>query len=156
MPPLIPGVHAVATTHELHAAVGDASIAHIVLMPGRYGGGVRIHRNLILEAALPGTAILDGYNAFRVLNVILGTVELRGIVVTGGYTPPVDSTVDDYSVGYGGGVLVGGYASYGYAANLIITGQSVIHGNTAARVCSALTNRPTHTPHRRTPVEKRL
>ena len=79
------------------AALANASIGHIYIGAGDYflTSQLSISRDLILEAAQPGTVVLDGQGSTRVLTISSGTVNLIGLNITGGY---VNSEDNDYPV----------------------------------------------------------
>ena len=87
-PPWAPGSAAASSFEELVAALRDASVDRIVLAPGTYylSSSIVIDRALVLEAAVPGTAVLDGQNSHRVLTIdgALGAT-VRGLNISRGY-----------------------------------------------------------------------
>ena len=76
----------VSDVAALNAALADPSIGHVLLNPGTYPltSQLEISRDLIVEAAQPGTVVLDGQDSTRVLYISSGTVELIGLHITGG------------------------------------------------------------------------
>jgi hypothetical protein len=89
--PLPPGVTAVHTVAELTSALANTAVGHMVLMPGTYflNGELSITRSVVIEAAVAGSVVLNGGNAFRVLNVNTvssGVVQIIGLNITGGQT----------------------------------------------------------------------
>ena len=78
------------TVAELNSALANTAVSHMVLDPGTYflSGELSITRSVVIEAALAGSVVLDGGNAFRVLNVnpgSSGVVQLIGLNITRGY-----------------------------------------------------------------------
>ena len=77
----------VSDVAALNAALADPSIGHVLLNPGTYPltSQLEISRDLIVEAAQPGTVVLDGQDSTRVLYISSGTVELIGLNIARGY-----------------------------------------------------------------------
>ena len=77
----------VSSTTELEAAIVDSSLGRIVLLEGSYllSSQLQINRDVIIEAEVPGTVVLDGQGSTRVMQISSGTVELIGLNITGGY-----------------------------------------------------------------------
>ena len=78
----------VSSVAELSVALDDTTISHIVLNPGMYALGTQlsISRDVTLEAAQPGTVVLDGQGSTRVLYISSGTVGLIGLNTARGYS----------------------------------------------------------------------
>ncbi len=79
------------TVAELTSALANTAVGHMVLMPGTYflNGELSITRSVVIEAAVAGSVVLNGGNAFRVLNVNTvssGVVQIIGLNITGGQT----------------------------------------------------------------------
>ena len=103
----------------LQAAVTAASAGdELVLKDGTYTGSsenvLLIGKNLTVRAQRPGMAILDGRDARRVIQVVNGTVNFEGLIITKGRT----------SNGRGGGVRISG--------GIVSFTNCVIHSNTAS------------------------
>ena len=89
-----------STVGEFTAAIADSSINKILLAAGTYEltsdmctrAGVCIDRALTIEAEVPGAVVLNAMGARRVIKIQLGgTVELRGLNITGGSATMVQS-----------------------------------------------------------------
>ena len=76
----------VNSTTELEAAIADSSLGRIVVLEGSYllSSQLQINRDVIIEAEIPGTVVLDGQGSTRVMQISSGTVELIGLNITGG------------------------------------------------------------------------
>ena len=95
-PPHPPGTAVVTSASELTAAVHDGGITHIVAGPGTYEMNASdacnstswlcvTTDNLVIEAAEPGTVVLNATKqARRVFYITARGVELRGLNITGG------------------------------------------------------------------------
>ena len=109
------------STTELEAAIADSSLGRIVVLEGSYllSSQLQINRDVIIEAEVPGTVVLDGQGSYyRVIQISSGTVELIGLNITGGYV----------SADRGGGIHISG-------SNTIATIKGCyIHNNQAQRV----------------------
>ena len=70
----------------LSAALADPSIGHIILAAGTYSltSQLSISRDVTVEAAQTGAAVLDGQDSTRVLLISSGTVELIGLHIARG------------------------------------------------------------------------
>lgn len=153
-PPLAPAARLVATVSELLNAVNDIAVSGVVLMPGVYefssamcstsgSNALCISRSMTIEAAVPGTAVLDARATSsaerRVMYVSSGTVELTGLGMTGGrqgsqfggavlvngaHVTMTNCEIFDNEAYMGGGI----YVSTGATA---VISASSIHGNTA-------------------------
>ena len=82
MPPSWPS-QSVGSASELIPALLDVSIRRLVLEPGTYtlDSPLVITRDVVLEAMVPGTAVLDGQDVTNVLEITL--MEDAGIVLRG-------------------------------------------------------------------------
>ncbi len=83
------GATLVSTVAGLTSALANTAVGHMVLAPGTYflSGELSITRSVVIEAAVAGSVVLSGGNAFRVLNVnpgSSGVVQLIGLNITGG------------------------------------------------------------------------
>jgi hypothetical protein len=110
----------VSSTAELEAAIADSSLGRIVLLEGSYllSSQLQINRDVIIEAEIPGTVVLDGQGSTRVMQISSGTVELIGLNITGGLA----------SSDNGGGIHISG-------SNTIATIKGCyIYSNEASRV----------------------
>ena len=76
---------------ELITAVGATSTSRIIMEPGTYllTAQLSIGKNIVLEAAQPGTVVLDGQGSTRILSIASGIVHLIGLHLTGGYANAV-------------------------------------------------------------------
>ena len=85
----------------------------IVLEPGTYAldAELSISRDVVLEAARPGTVVLAGQGSARILSISAGMVDLIGLNITNG------------RASYGGGVFI-------YSGDVTFTRCS-IYSNTA-------------------------
>ena len=88
------------STTELEAAIADSSLGRIVVLEGSYllSSQLQINRDVIIEAEIPGTVVLDGQGSTRVMQISSGTVELIGLNITGGLASSND----------GGGIHISG------------------------------------------------
>ena len=70
----------------LTTALADPSIGHISLSAGTYSltSQLSIGRDVTLEAAQPGTVVLDGQGSTQVLYISSGIVELIALSITRG------------------------------------------------------------------------
>ena len=93
---------------ELLSAIGTPSLVRITLQAGRYqlGTTLSVYRSLTLEAAVPGSVVLDaGAGALTMRRVLeispgdSGVVEMIGLNITGG-----SAKTEEYFLG--GGILV--------------------------------------------------
>ena len=93
---LVPSHHrrelqtSVSTSAGLTSALANTAVGRIVLAPGTYNLSAQliVTRSVVLEAAVAGSVVLVGGNAFRVLNVnpgSSGVVQLIGLNITRGY-----------------------------------------------------------------------
>ena len=99
MPPL-----RLSTVPDIFAALADGAVPRIIIAPGTYtftaddcrdhlsvGAALCIDRDVIIEAAVPGSVVLDAggssSNTERRMLFIKGgaTVELIGLMITGGF-----------------------------------------------------------------------
>ena len=82
---------------ELTAALADPSIDRVIVAPGTYplSSPLGVDRSMELEAAVPGTAVLDGQDTTRVLEITSGALNatLRGLNITRGRTSQVWSVL---------------------------------------------------------------
>jgi hypothetical protein len=83
------GATLVRTVDGLTNALANTAVGHMVLAPGTFflTGELSVTRSVIIEAAVGGSVVLVGGNAFRVLNVNLGSsgvVQIIGLNITGG------------------------------------------------------------------------
>ena len=99
-PPHPPGTAVVTSASELTAAVHDGGITHIVAGPGTYemdpsdvcasdsNSWLCVSSdNIIIEAAEPGTVVLDAkQQGRRVFYITASGAELSGLNITGGQT----------------------------------------------------------------------
>ena len=78
----------VGNVYELITAFGATSTSRIIMEPGTYllTAQLSIGKNIVLEAAQPGTVVLDGQGSTRILSIASGIVHLIGLHLTGGYT----------------------------------------------------------------------
>ena len=87
--PLPPGSINVGSVDELTAALADPSIDRVIVAPGIYplSSPLAIDRSVELEAAVPGTAVLDGQDTTRVLEITSSSLNatLRGLNITRGW-----------------------------------------------------------------------
>ena len=78
---------------ELTAALADPSVDRVVVAPGSYplSSPLAISRSVELEAAVPGTAVLDGQDTTRVLEITSSALNatLRGLNITRGWASQV-------------------------------------------------------------------
>ena len=76
---------------ELITAVGATSTSRIIMEPGTYllTAQLSIGKNIVLEAAQPGTVVLDGQGSTHILSIASGIVHLIGLHLTGGYANAV-------------------------------------------------------------------
>jgi hypothetical protein len=85
----------VSTVNELTTAL-SGGWSRIVVAPGVYAftaamcsnngdSALCISRSVTIEAAVPGTVVLEGLLRLRVMHISSGTVELIGLDITGGY-----------------------------------------------------------------------
>ena len=121
----------VSTVAQLTAALVDAELAHIRLRPGTYAlesAALTIDRNVSIESAVPGAAILDAHGIYdaviRVVDAAFGavcspiygacsafpTVQLTGLHITGG-NPTASTWGEQWGHSYkgdrnGGGIFV--------------------------------------------------
>ena len=129
-PPYPPGTAAVHTVADLTSALADTAVGHMVLAPGTYflSGELSVTRSVVIEAEVAGSVVLNGGNAFRVLNVnpgSSGVVQLFGLNITGGQ-------VNLYWGGaYGGGVFIGG--GIVTLSSCTITGNTIYNAGYNAR-----------------------
>ena len=85
-----------STVAGLTSALANTAVGHVVLAPGTYflSGTLSVTRSVVIEAAVAGLVVLDGGNAFRVLNVnpgSSGVVQIIGLNITGGRTEYVSA-----------------------------------------------------------------
>ena len=94
----------VGNVDELITAVGATSTSRIIMEPGAYllTAQLSIGKNIVLEAAQPGTVVLDGQGSMdkctitdamdkctRILSIASAIVHLIGLHLTGGYANAV-------------------------------------------------------------------
>jgi hypothetical protein len=132
-PPYPPGTAFVSNTVALTSALADTAVGRIILAPGTYflSGELSVTRSVIIEAEVARSVVLNGGNAFRVLNVnpgSSGVVQLIGLNITGG------QSLGASNGGWGGGVLVLGGS--------VTISSCTINGNTASGVRSHAQNIP--------------
>ena len=74
-----------------YASPGDT----LLLANGRYHPGVTvvIDKNITIAAQNVGQAVLDGQNNHGVIEIDYGTVDLKGLNITGGHASDVHETV---------------------------------------------------------------
>eukprot|EP00900_Chrysochromulina_parva_P016413 jgi/Chrpa1/24773/Chrysochromulina_OHIO_Genome00024199-RA len=93
-PPYPPGTAVVSNTDALTSALANTwwrlggAVSRIILTPGTYflSGELSVTRSVVIEAEVAGSVVLNGGNAFRVLNVnpgSSGVVQLIGLIITG-------------------------------------------------------------------------
>ena len=103
-PPLQPGSRYAISSSELRAALSDSAVSRIVLVAGTYefdgdmcagdqgGSALCIDRNVIIEAEVAGSVVVDAKGARRVIYVSTGCrAELVGLNITGGAAGNVSS-----------------------------------------------------------------
>ena len=83
------GATLVSSVAGLISALANTAVGHMVLAPGTYflNGELRITRSVVIEAMVAASVVLNGRNAFRVLNVnpgSSGVVQIIGLNITGG------------------------------------------------------------------------
>ena len=88
-----------STVGEFITAVGNSAVDKILLAAGTYefasnmcsGSAVCIDRALTIEAEVPGAVVLNAMGGRRVFMIrqSVGTVELIGLNITGGYASNV-------------------------------------------------------------------
>jgi len=117
----------VSTAEELVAACRDRSISHIELSASTYflDKQLRISRDLVLQAAQPGTVVLDGQGSTRVLSIRTGRIQLIGLNITRGSTRTGAGPLG------GGGILVSGKST------VVIVTDCNIYGCEAPRFLTA-------------------
>ena len=74
---------------NLNAVLEDASPGDVLLLAnGQYQPGVTvfIDKNITIAAQNVGQAVLDGQKDHRVIEIFSGTVSLKGLNITGGFT----------------------------------------------------------------------
>ena len=119
---MAPGATSVSTVAELIAAVENTAVAHIVVSAGTYTfteatsacsvtytapTALCIRRDLVIEAAVPGTVTFDANASASDLRRVITIkarkiVRISGLMITGGYI----SNVGGGSLQVGGGVYV--------------------------------------------------
>ena len=85
------GATLVGTVAGLTSALANTAVGHMVLAPGTYflNGELSITRSVVIEAMVAASVVLNGRNAFRMLNVnpgSSGVVQIIGLNITGGRT----------------------------------------------------------------------
>jgi hypothetical protein len=90
------GATLVGTVTGLTSALANTAVGHIVIAPGTYflSGELSVTRSVVIEAMVAASVVLNGGNAFRVLNVnpgSSGVVQLIGLNITGGKSPGVSA-----------------------------------------------------------------
>ena len=107
-PPLSPAEH-VSTVGALVAALLDSTVTRIVLAAGTYllTAQLDIGRSLALDAALPGTVVIDVQSLGRVVAISAGVVRLTGLNITGGWTAArsIDPSASS-TLAHGGGLAI--------------------------------------------------
>ena len=88
-PPVAMGATLVGTVAGLTSALANTAVGHMVLAPGTYflNGELSITRSIVIEAMVAASVVLNGRNAFRMLNVnpgSSGVVQIIGLNITGG------------------------------------------------------------------------
>ena len=131
-PPLAPGWGLVSTVADLRTALLDSNLHTIALSSGHYplNETIDISRSVTLKAEWPGTVVLDGQNAVRILRLRDGG---STTVRDGGISTSMAVTLDGLVLAnghYEAAAYEGGGAILMNGGTLIITGESIIRDST--------------------------